>query len=162
MIGPSDFALREVVDAEAIALHPVWAPYGDAGDRELILSWGVEADRLDRELVRYDDCGPSMHFPVLALQPLPRKAGVIVAARFVGADGRSLEGWVMPPHAFGLFADGHDISFNRTLPGMAAAQLRRLGDLLGSTAEPLFPIRYESGLEQVDAGAIRGEIARFW
>ncbi len=149
----------EVVERAHLERHPAWGPYGDPGDRELILGSGVAADVLDAALSRFDDCGPALLFPLpLDDGRLPDKTSMMVAARFTTAAGADLHGWVMEPHAFGLYAADRELAFNRTLVRGAAEKLEELSRLLAIEAAQVFPLRFETDLRRVDGSALCGTI----
>ncbi len=164
MSGPEAdaFEMCEVVGRAELDRHPVWATWGDPGDRALVLGYGVAAEQLDRALARFDDCGPSLLFPVLAEGPLPDKAGLVVSARFETAGGQSVPGYVLEPHAFALFVGEREIAFNRTLVRQAARSATSLCEALGEAESALFPLRFETGRERADGSLLGGEITPFW
>ena len=57
MQAAEKFEMRDVVDREALELHPLWAPFRGDEDREMILAWGVTVERLDQEIDRFEYCG---------------------------------------------------------------------------------------------------------
>jgi len=162
MLTPATFEMIETVSREALERHPVWTPYDPATDREAVLAAGVAAETLDREFGRYEFCGLQPLRPVFGLDPLPGLRHLIVAARFTDARGETLQGYLLEPHSFGVFADGRDFCFNRTLPGLAARVARSLADALGSEPEAVFPLEFRSGLRREDGSQIAGRIAAFW
>jgi hypothetical protein len=162
MIRAESFEMIETLTREALEAHPVWTHYEEPRDREAILSWGVPVKALDDEIARYEYCGPQPLYPVLQLDPLPRKEHLIVAAVFDAACGIELSGYVLEPHAFGLFVGDRELCFNRNLVGLSARAAGELESALGEEIERLFPIRYATGLRRHDGSRIEGEIERFW
>ena len=162
MIAADTFEIIETLTRDALETHPVWTHYEKPSDRDAILSWGVSVKALDDEIARYEFCGPQPLYPVLQLDPLPRKEHLIVAAVFEAACGIALPGYVLEPHAFGLFVGDREFCFNRNLVGLSARTAGELESALAEEIERLFPLRYASGLRRHDGGAIEGEIERFW
>jgi hypothetical protein len=162
MIDADSFEMIETLTREALEAHPVWTHYEEPRDREAILSWGVPVKALDDEIARYEYCGPQPLYPVLQLDPLPRKEHLIVGTVFEAACGIALPGYVLEPHAFGLFVGDREFCFNRILVGLSARAAGELESALAEEIERLFPLRYASGLRRHDGGAIEGEIERFW
>jgi len=162
MIAADTFEMIETLTREALEAHPVWTHYEEPDDRDAILSWGVPVKALDDEIARYEFCGPQPLYPVLQLDPLPRKEHLIVAAVFEAACGITLPGYLLEPHAFGLFVGDREFCFNRNLVGVSARAAAKLGSALAEGPERLFRLRYATGLRRHDGGAIEGEIERFW
>lgn len=162
MITPETFEMVETISLEALERHPVWASFEAAIDRGLLLAWGIPEEILNREFARYEFCGHQPLYPVLQLDPLPQQPHLIVQMTFETASGRSLQGYLLAPYAFGIFVNGREFCFNRnlsTLSGRVATELERA---LGTAQQPIFPLQYASEL-RTDAGdPISGEISRFW
>jgi hypothetical protein len=162
MIDADTFEMIETITRELLEVHPVWTHYEEPRDRDAILSWGVPVKALDEEISRYEYCGPQPLYPVLRFDPLPRKDHLIVAASFETACGIALPGYLLEPHAFGLFVDDREFCFNRNLVGLSARTANELESALGEKLERVFPIRYATGLRGHDGRAIEGEIERYW
>lgn len=82
----------------------------------------------------------------------------MVAARFTTAGGQRIEGWVMEPYAFGLFASGEEFAFNRTLPRGADARTGALARALGADPKRVFPLRFETDLLRFDGSRLEGTL----
>lgn len=162
MIASDSFEMIETISRAALEKHPVWTHYDEDEDRETILAWGVSGADLDREIARYEFCGPHPLYPVLKLDPLPAKPHLLLAVTFEGADGTRLPGYVFAPHAFGIFVGDEEFCFNRNLAGFSARAAGRLGAALGLDSDRLFPLRYTSELRAADGSEIADEIAPFW
>jgi hypothetical protein len=162
MIAAEDFEMIETLTREALGAHPVWTHYEKPEDRDAILGWGVPVKALDDEIARYEYCGPQPLYPVLQLDPLPRKEHLIVGAIFNAACGIELPGYVLEPHAFGVFVGDREFCFNRNLVDLSARAAAKLESALAEEAERLFPFRYSTGLRTHDGRAIEGEIERYW
>ena len=162
MITPATFEMIETVSREALERHPVWTPYDPATDREAVLAAGVDPATLDREFGRYEFCGLQPLRPVMQIDPIPSLRHVIVAARFDTAVGRTLPGYLLEPHSFGVFVDRHDFCFNRTLPSLAARAAKSLARALGCAPDQVFPMEFRSGLRREDGSEIAGRVAAFW
>jgi hypothetical protein len=156
------FEMIETITREALARHPVWAHFEQEEDRDVILGWGVRETTVDDEIARYEFCGPQPLFPVLQLDPLPPRPHLIVSVTFESACGASLPGYLLEPHAFGVFAGDREFCFNRNLASIAARAADGLASDLGRDPERLFPLAYASDLRTHTGCAIRGEIAAFW
>ena len=162
MHGPEKFEMRDVVGREALEEHPVWAPYTGAEDREMILSWGVTAERLDEQIDCFEYCGTDPMFPVLEFESLPRIGGMVVAATFEVTGGRELFGYLIGASALGIYTNGREFSFNRNLPEAGAFSARWLGEVLEMESLELFPIRYRTGFRGADGREIEGAFEPFW
>jgi len=162
MITPDRFEMIETISADALAKHPVWAHYESAGDREVLLGWGVAPAVADREIDRYAFCGPAPLFPVLALHPIPPLRHLLIGVTFELPAGRRCSGYLLTPHGYGLFVGGREFCLNRTLAGHSARVAAELATAVDSSVEELFPLRYESPLQASGGEAIRGAIERFW
>lgn len=162
MISADSFEMIETLSREALAKHPVWAHFRDPEDRARILAWGVSAATLDAEVARLEYCGTPLLFPVIRTDPLPPIPHLIVAASFECADGTRLPGYLIAPHAFGLYVGDRELCFNRNLAGASARAAAGLGAALGREPEQLFPLRYTSALREADGSRNEGEIPRFW
>lgn len=152
------FAMRETLRREDLDRHPVWAPFR-AGDRDWILGWGVRPERLDDELERYDYCGPEPLFPVLDLEKIPDREDLVVAARVTLADRSELPGYRLAPHVVGVFAQGREWVFNRSLPARACSQAAALARALGTSPEGVLPLRYRCRVSAPEGTAIEGVFA---
>jgi hypothetical protein len=162
MITADSFEMIETLTREALERHPVWTYYEQSDDRDLILGWGVRGKTIDDEIARYEFCGPQPLYPVLQLDPLPRMPHLIVSVSFRTDCGTSLPGYLLEPHAFGVFIGDREICFNRNLVGRSARAAAELGAALDRDPEHLFPLRYAAGLQTDDGREINGEIERFW
>jgi hypothetical protein len=162
MLTADTFCMTDAVGRARLGEHPAWAAYRGAQDRGEILAWGVPEDRLDAELEKYEYCGTGISYPVLAPDPLPERPGLVLAARFTTGTGNEIDGYVVDARVFGLFLDGRELCFNRTLPGRAEGEAERLAACLGVTAEALFPLRYRTGLRDASGREVAGELEAFW
>ncbi len=157
-----NFEMRDVVGREALEEHPLWAPLKGDEDREMILGWGVAAERLDEEIDRFAYCGTDPLFPILQFDPLPEIGGMVLAATFEAPNGRKLHGYVMGSGTFGVFAENREFTFNRSLPEAGAFAARRLGQVLEVGWRDLFPLRYHTGFRSADGREIEGAFLPFW
>jgi len=162
MQATGKFEMRDVVGRAALEEHPVWAPFKGDEDREMILGWGVTAERLDKEIGRFEFCGTDPMFPVLELESLPKIGGMVVAVTFEVKAGRKLFGYLIGASVFGVFAGQREFSFNRSLPEAGAFSARRLGEALQMDSRDLFPVRYRSGFRDADGREIEGTFEPFW
>jgi len=162
VITDDGFEMIETLSREALARHPVWAHFRDPDDRETILGWGVGADALEAQIARYRSCGLQPLYPVLRCDPLPAIPHLVVAVRFDCADGTQLPGYVIAPHAFGIYVGEREFTFNRNLATLSRRVAASLGAALGRDAERLFPLRPVPQLPGVDDARVAGEIPRFW
>ena len=162
MQAAEKFEMRDVVGREALEAHPAWAPFRGGEDREMILGWGVTAERLDEEIDRFAYCGTEPLFPILQLDPLPEIGGMVLAATFEAKNGRTLSGYLIGGGAFGLFTEQREFSFNTSLPEAGGFVARRLGDALSMDWRDLFPFRYQTGFCGVDGREIEGAFESFW
>lgn len=159
---PDAFEMIETLDREALSRHPVWTPFRPA-DRPYILAWGVAPERLDEQIALYAFCGPDPLFPVLDRTGLPARPDLIVAAHFeLGTSGLELPGYVLAPHAWGVFTDRCEFVFNRGLPGASRRSAERLAAALAVSVQAVFPMRYRSGLPSPDGARSEGEFAAPW
>jgi hypothetical protein len=145
---PEAFEMVETLDRGALERHPVWTPFRPA-DRPWILAWGVPPERLDQQIALYQYCGPDPLFPVLDRGRLPARPDLIVAARFtLGATGAGCPGYVLAPHAWGVFTERSEHVFNRGLPAASRRSAERLLAALGLAVAPehAFPMRYRTTL----------------
>jgi hypothetical protein len=161
---PEAFEMVETLDREALARHPVWTPFRPA-DRPWILAWGVPPERLDQQIALYQYCGPEPLFPVLDRGRLPARPDLIVAARItLGATGVELPGYVLAPHAWGVFSGGGEHVFNRGLPAASRRSAERLVAALGLAVAPeaVFPMRYRTEPTDAVAAPDEGEFPAPW
>lgn len=161
MITPENFEMIETISPEALERHPVWACFEATIDRETLLGWGVPAATVDREITRYEFCGHQPLYPVLQLEPLPPQQHLIVRVTFATACGGEIAGYLLEPHAFGIFVNGLEFCFNRNLPSLSGRVAAELETALGTT-QPIFPLRYASDLRLDTGDRIAGDISRFW
>jgi hypothetical protein len=162
VIEAAKFELVEMLTRETLRQHPVWSHFEEPRDRERVLAWGVAPERLDEQLGRFDFCGLEPLYPVLELDPLPKDRDLIVSVRFSAPCGIELEGYLLDPHAFGVFAGEREHSFNRSLPRFAERGARQLAQELGRELEELFPLEYATELRSRDGSPIRGRIEPCW
>jgi hypothetical protein len=162
VITPDSFKMAETVSREALAKHPVWAHYESPEDRNTILGWGVTPESADREIARYKLCGTQPLYPVLELDPLPPQRHLIVAVRFESNLGIQYPGYLLEPHAFGLFVGDREYCLNRSLAGLSERVAVRLADALETACDLLFPLQYTSELRNHEGVEIRGTLERFW
>lgn len=162
MHASDDFELIESVTADALARHPVWSHWNPEVDRERVLAWGVAPEALDHQLEKFKACGLVPLYPVADFAALSDRKGLTIAARFETADGARLSGYVLEPHAFGIFHRGEEYSFNRSLPAYARRESERLADALGASPDTLFPLFFRLDVSLPAGEGHQGEIARFW
>ncbi|MBW2242260.1 MAG: hypothetical protein JRH01_09755 [Deltaproteobacteria bacterium] len=157
-----DFELIESVSADALVSHPVWSHWAPEVDRERVLAWGVAEEELDRQIELFESCGPVPLYPVLDLADLGDRKDLVVATRFEAADGARLWGYLLEPHAFGIFHLGEEYSFNRNLPAFSEREAERLAAALGTSADMIFPLFFHVDDEIPVTAGNEGEITRFW
>jgi len=162
LLTTDTFEMIETLSRAALERHPVWTHYDKPEDRDVILGWGVPRQALDEEIARYEFCGPQPLYPVLEFDPLPPKDHLIVGATFALANGTTLTGYLLEPHAFGLFVENQEFCFNRSLASLSDRTAGRLAAALGERPDELFPMRYTTGVRASDGRTIEGEIDRFW
>jgi hypothetical protein len=152
----------ESISRAALERHPAWAHLESPEDRETILGWGVAPGIADREIARFEFCGPQPLYPVLKLYPLPPQRHLLLGVTFSSDSGIRCPGYLLEPHAFGLFVGDREFCLNRHLAGLSKRIAVRLATALGTAPERLFPLRYESALRRHDGSEIRGTLERFW
>jgi hypothetical protein len=152
----------ESISRAALERHPVWAHFEAATDRDTILAWGVDPEIADREIGRYEFCGPQPLYPVLQLEPLPPQSHLIIGVTFESKLGSRCPGYLLEPHAFGIFVEDREFCLNRNLEGLSQRVAVRLASALDTNPDQLFPLRYESELRSHDGDEIRGSVERFW
>ena len=162
MIEPESFEMIESVSHEALEKHPVWAHFEDPADRTTIAGWGVDPGRLEEEIARYDHCGTQPLYPVLQVDPLPPIRHLIVAATFDSNTDICCAGYLLAPHAFGIFVGDREYCLNRNLAALSARIAASLAEALDARVDDLFPFRYESRLTAHDGNVLRGTLDRFW
>jgi hypothetical protein len=162
MLDPKTFRFIEMFTRVDLEEHPVWRHYDESRDRSLILGWGVDANQLGREVAKFQFCGPHPLYPVLQLDPLPDGPGMNIRAQFVGSNDCRLDGYLIDPHAFGVFVSDQEFCFNRNLPSAARRQVMQLAAALGVTGEELFPLSYSADLVRADGSRVEGKIERHW
>jgi hypothetical protein len=162
MIEPETFEMIESVSQAALEKHPVWAHFENRDDRTAILDWGVGRDRLDDEIARYDHCGTQPLYPVMQVDPLPPLRHLIVAVTFESGTGQCCAGYMLAPHAYGIFVGDREYCLNRNLAALSARVATRLAEALDTPVDDLFPFQYESRVTDHDGVAIRGTLDRFW
>ena len=145
MITPERFRMVEILSADDIREHPVWADFHDGADRTRVLDWGVEPEALDRELHRYDYCGRSPLYPVLEPEDAAAARGLVnpsVAVRFELPGGAELSGYRVGDSSFVVFAGGDEFCLNPALPSRWRAAAEGLASALGLAVPDLFPIGF--------------------
>ena len=157
-----DFELIESVSADALAGHPVWSHWAPEVDRERVLAWGVSREALDHQVERFESCGLLPLYPVLDLAELGDRKDLVIAATFEAADGARLWGFILEPHAFGIFHRGEEYSFNRNLSAFSQREAERLATALGTSPGMIFPLFFRLDDQVPAAAGHEGEIARFW
>lgn len=159
-----EFELIERISPEALASHPAWTHFEVEVDRARVLASGIPAPALDDQIRRFEHCGLVPLCPVIELGELARIPDVMLAARFTSPRGPVFDGYLLDPHAFGLFHEGEEYSFNRSLPGFSAREARRLAATLGCQVEDLFPLVWKldpRATKDVELTA-EGSVASFW
>jgi hypothetical protein len=162
MLDSKTFRFVEMFTRSDLEVHPVWRHYDESRDRSLILAWGVGGERLDREVAKFKFCGPHPLYPVLQLDPLPDGSDMNIRVQLVTSNDCRLDGYVIDPHAVGVFAADREFCFNRNLPGAAGRQAAKLAAALGATVEELFPLSYRADFVRADGSAIEGKLGRYW
>jgi hypothetical protein len=162
MITPDSFKMIESVSRAALEKHPVWAHFESPQDRQIILDWGVASETVDGEIKRYEYCGPPPLYPVLELDPLPSLPHLVVGVTFESSLETRCSGYLLEPHAYGVFVGDEEFCLNRNLPQPAKEVAERLADALGTSAELLFPLHYASKIRNQQGIAIQGAIEAFW
>lgn len=161
--GPGDFELIERISREALASHPVWTHYEADVDGDRILAWGVSSTSLAGQEQLFKACGLIPLYPVLDLSALDGDEDVMLAARFRTGSGAEFEGYLLEPLAFGLFHEGEEYSFNRSLPDFSAREAQRLAEAAGIAEDALLPLRIELDPRiQKPGDDPPCEITRFW
>ncbi len=162
MITPDSFEMIETVSREALEKHPVWAHFESPEDRQTILGWGVAPEIVDDEVSRYEYCGPPPLYPVLEVDPLPSQRHLIVGVTFESSGGIRCAGYLLEPHAFGIFVGDVEFCLNRNLVQLSEQVAVRLASALDTSADLLFPLRYTSELRNQQGIAIQGTLEQFW
>jgi len=162
MITPDSFEMIEIASRAALEQHPVWAHFESPKDRQIILDWGVAPERVDSEITRYEGCGSPPLYPVFELDPLPSRRHLVVGATFESGLGIRCGGYVLEPHAYGIFVGDDEFCLNHNLAQSSKQTAERLATALGTCAELLFPLRYESGIRNHRGITIEGTLEAFW
>jgi len=157
------FELIERISQEALAAHPAWTHFEPEVDRDRLLGWGVSQQAIEEHEGPFVACGLIPLYPVLETSDLKSRSDVMIAARFTPSGGPPLDGYLLEPHAFGVFHGGHEYSFNRNLPGFSGREAVRLARVLDLRADELFPMTWAlDGRLANLPGAQAGSIAAFW
>ena len=162
MITPDSFEMIETVSCEALEKHPVWAHFESPEDRETILGWGVAPERVDSEFNRYEYCGPPPLYPVFELDPLPPQQHLVVGVTFESSHGIRCAGYLLEPHAFGVFVGDGEFCLNRNLAQLSKQVALRLASALDTSTDRLFPLRYACEFRNHHGIAIQGRLEAFW
>jgi hypothetical protein len=162
MLDCNSFHLIEYFSREDLDRHPVWRQYEESCDRERILAWGVEPETLDREVAKFRFCGSDPLYPVLDVDPLPAGGGLSIRVSYETRGGAALQGYVIEPHAFGLYSGDRELCLNRNLPAAARRCSEQLVQALGAPLSEIFPITYSSDFKRADGTRVQGELAVFW
>ncbi len=159
-----EFELIERISPEALASHPAWTHFEVEVDRARVLAWGVPAPALDDQVRQFEHCGLVPLCPVIEIGGLARIPDVMLAARFTAPGGPVFDGYLLDPHAFGLFHETEEYSFNRSLPGFSAREARRLAATLGCEVGDLFPLVWQLDPRATKDGELTaaGSVAIFW
>jgi hypothetical protein len=142
MMDPLDFRMVELLTRADLAAHPVWADFHEERDRTRLLEWGVTNERLDEEIARYDYCGRSPLYPVLALKGAGELANPSVALCFTTKAGLELPGYRLGKQAFGVFVGDSEFCLNPSLPSRALRELEKLAAALTVAVTDVDPISY--------------------
>jgi hypothetical protein len=161
MISPDSFEMIESVSREALDKHPVWAHFKSPEDRQTLLGWGVPAECIDREVIRYDYCGSPPLYPVLELDPLPSQRHMVVAVTFESSLGIRCAGYRLEPHAFGIFVGDSEFCLNRSLAQISKQVAVQLASKLGTSVDRLFPLQYACELRDHEGITIQGTLDPF-
>jgi len=162
MITPDSFEMIESASRTALEKHPVWAHFESQEDRRIILDWGVAPERVDGEIERYAYCGPPPLYPVLELDPLPSRPHLVIGTTFESNLGTRCNGYLLEPHAYGIFVGDDEFCLNRNLARLSKQTAERLATALGTRVELLFPLRYQSGIRNHHGNTIEGTLEVFW
>lgn len=163
MLDAKSFRFIEMFTRDDLAQHPVWHHFDEGRDRARILAWGVAPEQLAREVARFQTCGPEPLYPVLALDALPEVPNLNIAVVLETAGGARLEGYLVEPHAFGVYVGDLEIVFNQQLPARGGRQAQTVADAMGIDVRRLFPLRYRApGVRRLDGRPVEGEIPRYW
>lgn len=139
----SAFELIERITPEALARHPAWTHFEPDLDHDRLIAWGVTVEQIERQEAAFVACGLIPLYPVLDPSSLEDRTDVTLAARFEPEGGPTLAGYLLDPHAFGVFVSGHEFSFNRNLRDFSAREAVRLARALGRSPEQLFPLTWQ-------------------
>lgn len=142
-------------------LHPIWSEHYDFEEREEIISWGVDAEWLDREIKRVHNGNEHCAYPILRPCPLPDRMRLYIRARFVTSGNVRLDGYVMNEDAFVvcLFSNENEYSFSAH-PALRDSNDRTLQSLkadAGLFEDSVFPLRYETDFLDRNDEIIAGE-----
>jgi len=145
VIDARSFRMVELLGEADLAAHPLWADFRAEIDRALILAWGVERARLDREIERLDYCGRAPLFPVLEPGAAAALSNPTVALRIAARDGTRWLGYRVGRDALGVFAGGREHCINPRVPALARRELEKLAAATraGMRAADLLPLRHE-------------------
>lgn len=158
MIDAGSFRMVELLTRTDLEAHPVWADFHQERDRTRILSWGVSAESLAAEVERYDYCGRAPLYPVLDLAAVDELASPSIGLRISLRDGRTLLGYRLGEHAFGIYVGGDEYCLNPSLPSRARSELARLAAALDCDVALLSSLRYEPLAEECSEVAPPGAI----
>ena len=157
------FELIERVTPEALGRHPAWTHFEPDLDHDRLIGWGVTVKQIEEQEAAFVACGLIPLYPVLDPASLEDRNDVALAAHFESAAGPCVSGYLLEPHAFGLFVDGHEFSFNRNLREFSGREAVRLADAIGVDAKALFPMtwRLDERLRKLP-GEHEGVLAAYW
>ena len=132
-------------------------------DHDRLIGWGVTVQQIEEQEAAFVACGLIPLYPILDSGALEDRADVALAAHFESAAGVRVSGYLLDPHAFGLFVDGHEFSFNRNLREFSAREAGRLAEALGVAPDALFPMtwRLDERLQKLP-GEHEGVVTAFW
>ena len=162
MITPDSFEMTESISRTALEKHPVWAHFESPQDRLTILDWGVAPAIVDREISHFEGCGPTPLYPVLELDPLPAQPHLVVGVTFESSLEIRCAGYLIEPHAFGIFVGDDEFCLNRNLVQRSEQTALRLAAALGTRVDLLFPLRYACEIRNHHGATIQGTLEAFW
>jgi hypothetical protein len=81
---------------------------------------------------------------------------------FESSHGIRCAGYLLEPHAFGIFIGDDEFCLNRNLVQLSERVAARLASALDTSADLLFPLQYACGFQSHQGIAIRGTLEPFW
>lgn len=100
--------------------------------------------------------------PAPYMEPFPSEYASFISANMVTASGQKLEGYIsyLSANVIGIFVDNDQVIFNRALAALSGEyveeSLVRLFELLECDPFQVFPIKYDTGLHDLEGNRICG------